>query len=440
MKKTVGLISLGCSKNQVDAEHMLAALRDEGFLISSDISSCDAVIINTCGFIKAARRESAEQIKSLGRQKNKKLRILAVTGCLAERYQGVIKDKFPEADVILGLGSMPDIALALNRAFAGERVVSFGDKLSLSLDGERILANAPWFAYLKIAEGCDNRCAYCAIPDIRGAFRSRPMERIIAEAQSLAQSGVKELNIVAQDTTRYGEDLYKKPMLPKLLDELCAIEEIKWIRLLYCYPERISDELIDTVANHDKIVKYFDIPLQHIDDRVLARMNRRGDSEYIEGLLKKIRSRIPGAVIRTTFITGLPGEDVRAFERLAEFVRRQRFERLGCFAYSPEKGTPGQAMTDRADARTARLRARRIMRLQRSIAGRIARRSHGSIATVLCEGYDERRRRYVGRSAADAPDVDTKVFFSSALPIGSGSFARVLITGSDGYDLLGRLV
>ena len=436
----VGLVSLGCSKNQVDAEHMLAALRADGFSICGDVNRCDAVIVNTCGFIEDAKRESIDNILSIAQNKGKRLRVLAVTGCLAERYQQEMQTEFPEADVILGLGSMADIAGSLRRAFAGERVVSFGDKTELSLEGERLLANDPWFAYLKVAEGCDNRCAYCAIPDIRGAFRSRLLEDVLREAKTLAARGVKEINVVAQDTTRYGEDLYKKTMLPELLQNLTRIEPLHWVRLLYCYPDRVTDELIDVIAKEDKIVKYIDLPLQHIDDGVLSRMNRRGNAAHIKSLLKKLRDKIPGVTIRTTFITGMPGETEEAFSDLCNFVQEQAFDRLGCFAYSPEEGTPAAQMEDRVPSETARRRAEHIMQLQMDIAEGLANSMTGKTLTVLCEGFDEEAECFFGRGEADAPDIDTKVFFTAHVEVKPGSFAQVYITGSDGYDLVGEMV
>ena len=309
MNYQVGMISLGCSKNQVDAERMLSLLSENGFTICSDPACCDAIIVNTCGFIEDAKRESIENIFEAAQQKKGRLKVLAVTGCLAERYQNEFADEVPEADVILGMGSIGEIAASLRRALEkGERVISFREKSDLPLEGERILANEPYFAYLKVAEGCDNRCAFCAIPDIRGHFRSMPMEKVLEEARRLADRGVVELNVVAQDTTRYGQDLYGKLMLPELLRELCKIEKIRWVRLLYCYPDRTTDELIEVIASEPKVVKYIDLPLQHINDRLLRRMNRRGDSSLIRPLLKKLREKIPGVCIRTTLIAGLPGE------------------------------------------------------------------------------------------------------------------------------------
>ncbi len=441
MTYKVGMISLGCSKNQVDAEHMLAELSVNGFTLCNAPEECDAIIVNTCGFIEDAKRESIESIFEAAQQKKNKLKALAVTGCLAERYQQEFAAEIPEADVILGMGAMGGIAKALRHALEqGERVVEFGDKAALPLEGKRILANAPYFAYLKVAEGCDNRCAFCAIPDIRGHFRSRKMEDIIEEAKQLAEQGVVELNVVAQDTTRYGQDIYGKLMLPELLRALCQIEKLHWIRVLYCYPDRTTDELIDVIAGEPKIVKYIDLPLQHSCDTVLRRMRRRGDFRLIESLLNKLRDRIPGVVIRTPMIAGLPGETEEEFEHLCGFVRDQAFERLGCFAYSQEEETPAGKMPDQVDQSLRRRRADTVMEIQMGIANEIARASEGRVLEVLCEGYDDEAQCYGGRSYMDAPDIDTKVYFVGVQGLAAGQFVTVEITGADGYDLTGEQV
>jgi len=438
-RDNVGLISLGCSKNQVDAERMLALLAEDGFAICADIARCDAVIVNTCGFIEDAKRESIEAIFEAASYKNGgRLRALAVTGCLAERYQAEIAAEIPEADVILGMGSIGEIAAALRKALAGERVVAFGPKSGLPLEGGRVLTTPSYFAYLKVAEGCDNRCAYCSIPAIRGPFRSRRIEDVVAEAEGLAAAGVTELNVVAQDTTRYGQDLYGRLMLPELLRRLCRIEGVHWVRLLYCYPDRTTDELIDVIAAEPKIVKYIDLPLQHISDSVLTRMNRRGDAALIRGLLEKLRARIPGVAIRTTFIAGLPGETEAEFSQLCDFVREQAFDRVGCFAYSVEEDTPAASMPGQIDEETKRRRADRIMELQMGIAAELAHARIGTATEVLCEGYDDEAQCWVGRSPADAPDIDTKVYFTSPRNLVAGDYVTVEITGSDGYDVVGE--
>ena len=434
----VGLISLGCSKNQVDAERMLAILKEDGFALCPDIDRCDAVIVNTCGFIEDAKKESIEAIFEAAAHKGGRLRVLAVTGCLAERYQQEIAGEIPEADVILGMGSIGNIAKAIRAALEGERVVEFAPKNELPLEGGRVLANAPYFAYLKVAEGCDNRCAYCSIPAIRGRFRSRRIEDVVAEAEELAEAGVTELNVVAQDTTRYGQDLYGKLMLPELLRRLCRIDKIHWVRVLYCYPDRTTDELIDVIANEPKIVKYIDLPLQHISDSVLTRMNRRGDAALIRSLLRKLRERIPGVTLRTTLIAGLPGETEEEFAELCDFVRDEAFERLGCFAYSREEETPAAEMPDQIDEETKHRRADQIMELQMGIAAELARSLEGSRLEVLCEGWDDEAKCWVGRSAMDAPDIDTKVYFTGRRTLRPGDYTTVEITGSDGYDVVGE--
>ncbi len=434
----VGLVSLGCSKNQVDAERMLALLTADGFTVCGDIDRCDAVIVNTCGFIEDAKKESIEAIFEAASHKGGRLRVLAVTGCLAERYQEEIAGEIPEADVILGMGSIGEIASSIRRALEGERVVAFGPKSDLPLEGDRILANAPYFAYLKIAEGCDNRCAYCSIPEIRGPFRSRRIEDVEEEARRLAAEGVTELNVVAQDTTRYGQDLYGKLMLPELLRRLCRVDGLRWIRVLYCYPDRTTDELIDVIASEPKIVKYIDLPLQHISDSVLARMHRRGSAAQIRALLKKLRERIPGVALRTTLIAGLPGETEEEFEELCEFVRDEAFDRLGCFAYSREEGTPAGEMEDQVDEETKRRRADRIMEIQMDVAAQLARSLEGERLEVLCEGWDDEAGCWVGRSPKDAPDIDTKVFFTGCKSLRPGEYVTVEITGSDGYDVVGE--
>ena len=437
MEYNVGMISLGCSKNQVDAERMLAFLKQDGFNITQDPSACDAIIVNTCGFIEDAKRESLESIFEMAQHKKGRLKVLAVTGCLAERYKDEIATEIPEADVILGIGSIKEISSSIKNALSGQRVVAFADKLCLPLDGERILSGPSYSAYLKVADGCDNRCAYCAIPDIRGSFRSRPMEEIVKEAVTLAQSGVVELSVVAQDTTRYGEDIYGRQMLPELLKKLCEIEQIHWVRLLYCYPDRVDDELIEIIASQPKIVKYIDMPLQHIDDEVLSSMNRRGSSQYIEKLIEKMRLRIPGVVIRTTFIAGLPGETDAQFERLCDFVKSQAFERMGCFAYSAEDRTPAANFPMQVDEPLRKRRADTVMEIQMPIADALAKSLKGRVLEVLCEGYDSEFKKYVGRSYMDAPDIDTCVYFSSNKNHSPGEFVNVLITGSDGYDIIG---
>lgn len=431
----VGMISLGCSKNQVDAERLLANLAAEDFVICSDIAECDAVVVNTCGFIEDAKRESIDAILECCAAKEESgLKCVAVTGCLAERYRDELAAEIPEADVILGLGSNAALAEAIRRAVAGERVTAYGEKESLTMEGDRILANEPWFAYVKVAEGCDNRCSYCAIPLIRGRFRSRPMENIVEECRRLAENGVTEINLVAQDTTRYGEDLYGESRLPELIEAVADIEEVHWVRILYCYLDRVTDRLIETVATCPKAVHYFDIPVQHASERVLRDMNRRGSSESIKALCERIRSRIPDVVLRTTLIAGFPTESEEDFAELCELVEDVRFDRLGCFAYSQEEDTPAGEM-EQLPIELRQRRAEIIMELQMSAAFEFADRCTGRTLEVLVEGTEE--DYYYGRSYMDAPDIDTKVFFASEEECLPGSYVKVLITDTDGYDLIG---
>ena len=432
----VGMISLGCSKNQVDAERLLAMLRREGFELSADPGECDAVVVNTCGFIEDAKKESIEAILSeAGRKGKGRLRCVAVTGCLAERYREELASEIPEADVVLGIGSNEKLPEAIRRALSGERVVEFGEKTALPLEGERVLANPPYFAYVKVAEGCDNRCSYCAIPFIRGDFRSRTLEHILEEVEELAARGVREIDLVAQDTSRYGLDLYGEYRLPELIRRVCRVEGVHWVRILYCYPDRITDELIRTMAEERKVCKYMDIPVQHGSAKVLREMNRRGDRESILRVVRRIREGMPGAVVRTTMIAGFPGETEEDFSELCRLVEEARFDRLGCFAYSQEEGTPAGEREDQLDPELRRRRADLIMERQMDIAFAFAESCVGRCLEVLVEG--KRGRRYFGRSYMDAPDIDTRVCFEAGEELAPGEFVWVDITGAEGYDLAG---
>ena len=433
----VGMISLGCSKNQVDAERLLAVLAREGYEICSDMTECDAVIVNTCGFIEDAKKESIDTILECCAAKGEgRLKCVAVTGCLAERYRAELASEIPEVDVVLGLGGNRRIGEAIREAVKGNHFIEYGEKESLSMEGERILANEPWFAYVKVAEGCDNRCSYCAIPLIRGRFRSRPMENILEECRRLAESGVTELNLVAQDTTRYGEDLYGESRLPELIDAVCALEKVHWVRVLYCYPDRVTDRLIETIARQPKAVHYFDIPVQHASAHVLRDMNRRGDKQSILELCRSIRERIPDVVLRTTLIAGFPTETEQDFAELCELVEEARFDRLGCFAYSQEEDTPAGAMAQLPEE-LRRRRAEIVMELQMSAAFDFADRCVGRTLEVLVEGYED--GQYFGRSYMDAPDIDTKVYFASEEELTPGSYVPVLITDACEYDLIGTV-
>lgn len=413
MNERIGIVSLGCAKNQVDAEMMLFALRQSGYKIVADPAMADVVIVNTCGFIESAKQESIDEIIELGKLKAEgRIKRIIVTGCLAERYQHMVKEQLYEVDAVLGIGANEDIAEVVKKSLEGEQTESYPDKLCLPLEGGRVQSTPPHYAYLKLGDGCDNRCTYCAIPLIRGKFRSRTMESVIEEAKQLVNSGVKELILIAQDTTRYGIDLYGELVLPKLLDKLCELEDLKWIRLLYCYPDEITDELIDCIARQEKVLNYIDIPLQHCNNRVLKAMNRRGTKETIVDVINKLRSKIPDIVLRTTFICGFPGETEEEFTELAEFVKETKFQRLGCFAYSQEEDTPASEFENQIDDEVKQRRAEIIMEQQMQIMEEYCNSLNGKTIEVVCEGYDRYAECYFGRSTADSPDVDGKVFFN----------------------------
>lgn len=442
MPTTVGMISLGCPKNQIDAEIMLADLQKDGFTLVGDAALAEVVIINTCGFIESAKGESIEQILEMGLLKKEgRIKRIVVTGCLAERYREELAKEIPEADVILGIGSNKKLCEAIKESLAkDERIESYGEKTDLALEGDRVLTTLPFYAYLKIAEGCDNCCTYCAIPSIRGRFRSRDMESIVSEAKSLARAGVKELVVVAQDTTRYGLDLYKKPMLPELLSRLNEIEGIKWIRVLYAYPEMIDDELCKAIATLPKVVKYLDMPMQHANGEVLRRMNRRGDRESLTALVNKIRTIVPDIVLRTTLIAGFPGETEKQFCELCEFLKETKIERVGCFAYSREEGTPAAEFEDQIDSETAQRRAEIIMTAQQRVVDEYNEKMLGKTLEVVVEGFDKYGECYFGRSAFDAPDIDGKIFFASERGLAIGDFVNVEIVDAMDYDLMGQAV
>ena len=414
MKKSIALISLGCAKNLVNSEQMLYLLDEAGYALSPDPEGCDAVIINTCGFIDAAKSEAIDTILQMAELKAAgKLGKIIVTGCLPERYRDDIRAELPEIDAILGVGSFADIVSALDEAFAGNIVEYFGDKNAPVDELPRVVSTGPAWAYLKIAEGCDNFCAFCAIPYIRGRYRSRSMTNILEEARSLAEHGVKELIVIAQDITKYGTDLYGKRSLAELCSKLSEIDGIEWIRLHYTYPDQFDDELIDEIASNDNIVKYLNIPIQHINDGILRAMNRHGTSDDIRRLFKDLRQRIPGLVLRTSIIAGLPGEGEAEFEELCEFLREAKIERAGVFPFSPEEGTRAAKM-EHVDFETAQRRAELIMQLKSEIMEEFCRSQVGKTLRVLCEGYDEEQKMFFGRSYADSPDIDGLVFFDGA--------------------------
>ncbi|WP_295211742.1 30S ribosomal protein S12 methylthiotransferase RimO [Ruminococcus sp.] len=442
MATRVGMVSLGCPKNQVDAEHILYDLRQQGFQIVSDAALADVVIINTCGFIESAKQEAIDTILEFCTLKEEgRIKAVIATGCLAERYRDEMKKEIPELDAVVGIGSNGKICDIIREILVDKQCVcSYGTKTELSMEGGRIISTEPFYAYLKIAEGCSNNCTYCAIPAIRGKYRSRLMEDIVKEARWLAENGVTELVVVAQDTTRYGEDIYGKSMLPELLKALCEIDGFKWIRTLYCYPERITDELIDTIASEEKLVKYLDIPIQHCNGQVLKRMNRQGDKASLDTLINKIRSKIPNVTIRTTLITGFPGETEEQFEELCEFVKETRFERLGCFSYSAEEGTPAEKFEDQIPMKVRERRAEVIMEEQMIISEQLNEQALGKTIEVVCEGFDRYAECYYGRSAADAPEIDGKIFFLSDDKVRVGEYVNVKIDDTMDYDLIGSKV
>ncbi|MGM9664447.1 MAG: 30S ribosomal protein S12 methylthiotransferase RimO, partial [Eubacteriales bacterium] len=403
----VGFASLGCSKNLIDTEVMLSSLSKAGYDITSEETEADIVIVNTCAFIESAKQESIDSILDIAWLKEHgKLRGIVVTGCLAQRYGKQIFEEMPEVDAVLGVGSIADIVKAVDAVAAGEKFSSFDDKEKSPLGGDRIVTTPEYTAYLKIAEGCDNRCTYCAIPLIRGGFRSRRMEDIIAEAKDMEALGVKELNIIAQDTSRYGLDIYGEYKLAELVRRITAETNIPWIRLLYCYPDKITDELIAEIRDNPRVVKYIDLPIQHISDSVLSRMNRHGDRAMIEDTIARLRAAVPDACIRTTVIVGFPGETEEDFAELCEFVKETKFDRLGAFTYSREEDTPAYDMPDQIDEQTKQDRYDIIMSTQLPISEAYNNSMIGKCITVLCEGFDPVAETYFGRSAADAPDID----------------------------------
>ncbi len=441
MAVKVGMVSLGCAKNQVDGEMLMAALKSAGFETVDDAALADVAIVNTCGFIESAKKESIDEILELAQLKKEgRIKKLVVTGCLSERYQTEIHKELPEVDAVLGIGANGDIAALVQRMLEGEFVESFPGKEKMPLCGDRELSTPSWSAYLKIAEGCDNRCSYCAIPLIRGPMRSRTMENIEKEARELVKNGAKELVLIAQDTSRYGIDLYGEFSLAKLLKRLAKIDGLVWIRILYCYPDAITDELLDVIAREEKIVKYIDLPLQHASGKILKAMNRRGDRESLTALIKKIREKIPGVVLRTTLIAGFPGETEEDFTQLMEFVKEVKFDRLGCFAYSQEEGTPAGSMPDQIDEDVKERRAEIVMETQGRIMEEKGQCFLGKTLKVLVEGFDRYAECWFGRSAMDAPDVDGKVFFSveGKKPC-LGSFVSVTIEDCIDCDLFGTL-
>ncbi len=435
----IGMISLGCPKNQVDAERMLAQLDKNEFSIADCYDGVDAVIINTCGFIDAAKQEAIENILEMAELKNEgTVGKIIVTGCLAERYKEEIFNEMPEVDAVIGIGAEGRIAELVKSVIDGEKKYEMPCNEELPLVGERLLTTPEHWAYLKIADGCSNRCTYCAIPSIRGNFRSVEFETLVEEATALAQAGTKELILIAQDTTNYGTDLYGKLRLPELLDALCEIDGIEWIRMLYCYPDKITDELLETMARQPKVLHYIDLPLQHADDKILKAMNRRGDGAFLRETVRRIREALPDAVIRTTFIVGFPGEGEEEFENLAVFVNETEFDRLGCFAFSPQEGTPAFDMEEQVEEDVKLRRGEIIMQDQLEIVTLKNQEKIGKTYKVLVEDYDGYSDSYKGRTYMDAPEIDGCICFTTDGNYEVGDFAEVEVIGVNDYDLIGK--
>ncbi len=438
----VGMVSLGCPKNQVDAEIMLGLLADAGYKLTEDAAMADVAIVNTCGFIESAKSEAIEEILELAALKKEgRIRSLVVTGCMAERYRDQILEQIPEVDAVVGIGSNGKIAEVVERALTENGISLYGEKEDLVLCGRRVQTTLPYYSYLKIADGCNNKCSYCAIPMIRGRFRSRPMEELVEEAGMLAARGVKEITVVAQDTTEYGSDLYGKRCLPELLGKLCEVDGIEWIRVLYCYPEKITDELLDVIARQPKMCKYIDMPIQHVSKKILKAMHRPGDRETLTALIAHIREKVPGVTLRTTLLTAFPGETQEDFEELIDFVREVKFERLGCFVWSAEEDTEAYDLPDRVSEETAQQREESITDEQSRVTDEWCESMIGKRLTVIVEGYDRLAECCYGRSQGEAPDIDGKIFFDTdGKKFTMGDFTEVEITDSMGCDLVGHTV
>lgn len=434
----IGFISLGCAKNQVDCERMMYRVQEAGYQVSGEITGCDVVVINTCGFIDSAKSEAIDHILMAGALKAEgKIGKILVTGCLSQRYQDEIIQEMPEVDGVLGTGSYTEIVPAIEALLSGNTVSQFDSIDTPEEESWRVLTTPQHYAYIKIAEGCDNRCSYCVIPSLRGKYRSRRMEDVLYEARMLASTGVKELIVVAQDTSRYGTDLPEhKRLLPQLLTELAKIEGIHWIRVHYVYPDEIDDDFIRVMAEEPKIVKYLDIPIQHCNDRILELMNRRGNGAFLRALFHKLRSQIPGLVIRTSLITGLPGEGEAEFQELLEFLQELRLERVGAFPFSPEEGTKAAQM-EHVDEDVAMQRAQRVELLQSEIMDEYNASLIGKTMEALVDGYDEEYEQFYGRTYADSPEIDGRVWISSQEPLQEGAFVQVTIDGVQDGDLMG---
>ncbi len=437
--KKVSLVSLGCSKNLVDAEEMLGILEAEGYEIVSDEEDADIMIVNTCAFIDSAKQESIDCILEHARYKESdKNRILVVTGCMSQRYKEELKAELPEVDIVIGTNEYNKIAEILKAFDDSKTAIYCSEEYIEDTNLKRVITTQPYMAYLKIAEGCDNHCTYCVIPSVRGKYRSRSIEDIVSEAKKLVSDGARELVVIAQDTTRYGKDIYGEYMLPKLLEKLCEIEELHWLRLHYLYPELITDELIATIKAQDKICNYFDIPIQHCNDKILKLMGRRTSKAEICALVSKLRREIPDSVIRTSLIVGFPTETEEQFEELREFVTETEFDRLGAFAYSQEEGTPAARMEGQLDEEEKLNRQEIIMVDQAAVSEELNQRRVGRSIETLVEGYDAIIKQYYGRTYGDSEDIDGKVFFTSKTRLTSGEFVKVKITDYSEYDLYGE--
>lgn len=439
MPYQVAFVSLGCAKNLVNTEQMMALCRKAGHMVTGDPDGADVAVLNTCGFIESAKSEAIDNILKLGELKKAgRLKKLLVTGCLTQRYPDDIRAELPEVDGMLGTGSYTDVVQAVEELMAGEKAEHFGDIHRTYEDGERLVTTPPYTAYLKIAEGCSNGCAFCIIPRLRGKYRSRSMEALLAEAKKLAESGVKELIVIAQDITRYGLDLEEKSSLAQLLRELCRLP-FHWIRLHYLYPEVITDELIEVIASQPKILHYLDIPIQHCNDGILKAMRRRNTRAELEELFAKLRKAMPDLVIRTSLICGLPGEGEAEFEELCDFLREQKLQRVGVFQFSPEEGTLAAAMDNQVPGEIAARRVELVVDLQSRIMDEYNERRLGTVMEVLCEGFDSNEGCYTGRTYADSVDIDGRVLFTAAGLIPAGEFVNVRITGVSDGDLTGEI-
>ena len=439
MNYNVAFISLGCAKNQVNCEQMMASCQAAGHTVTTTPEGADVAVVNTCGFLSGACEEAIENILEMARLKAEgQLKKIIVTGCMAQRYKKDVVEELPEVDAVLGTGSYGDIVTAVETVMGGEKMCAFGSIHTAPQGGARILSTPPWYAYLRIAEGCDNHCAYCVIPSLRGKYRSRPMDEVLTEAAELASAGVKELLVIAQDITRYGSDWDGKLHLAELLRELCKMD-FHWIRLHYLYPHEIDDELIDTIASEPKILKYIDLPMQHCNDVILKAMNRRDTKASLLELLSKLRERIPGLVLRTSMIAGLPYEDEDAFEELSDFLREVKIERAGVFPFSPEEGTRA-ALMEHVDAEEAARRAELLVDVQSDIIDEYNESVLGSVREVLCEGFDGQAQMFVGRSYAESPEIDGRIYFTADEEVMAGTFVDVRLTGTMDGELTGEKV